>query len=48
MSHDGADIEPVLEFTQNIGTHVDHSYFVSLFARQMVCRGRADLAGAEN
>ena len=48
MTHNSADIEPILKFAKNFGAHIDHGHFVGLFSRQVVRRGRADLACAEN
>ncbi len=47
MADDGADIKPVLELSQNLGTHVDDGDLVGLFARQMVGGGRANLTCTE-
>ena len=48
MTDHGANIEPVLQFAQDVGAHVDNGYLVGLLPRQVICRGRSNLAGAEN
>ncbi len=48
MPDDGANVEPVLQLAQHVGPHVDDRDFVGFFARQMISRGRTDLACAEN
>ena len=48
MAHDGPDVEPVLQLAEDLGPHVHDGYFVGLFARQVICRGRTYLACAEN
>ena len=46
MADDRANVETVLQFTENVGPHVDDGDFVSLLSRQVVGRGRSDLTGA--
>ncbi len=44
---DGANVEPVLQFAQHVGAHVDDGNLVGLFARQMVGGGRTNLTCTE-
>ena len=44
----GPDVEAILEFPEDFGARVDDGDFVRLFTREMVGRGGADLASAEN
>ena len=41
-----ADIEPILQIAQDLLVGVDDGDFVRFFARQVIGRGPADLAGA--
>src|SRR5690606_28214914 len=47
VADDSADIQPVLQLAQHIGTGIHHRHFIRLFARQVVGRGGADLAGSQ-
>ena len=43
-----SNIEPILQFAQNVGPHIDNGDFVRFFARQMVGGRGANLTSAEN
>ena len=47
VAGDGADVEAILQIAQHLFIGVDDRDFVGFFARQVVCRGAPDLAGAE-
>ena len=47
VAGDRADVEPILQIAQHFFIGVDDRDLVGFFARQVVCRGAPDLAGAE-
>jgi hypothetical protein len=48
VARHGADVEAVLQVAQHLVARVHDRHVVGLLAGQLLGRGRADLAGAEN